>query len=73
MIDVANGAHVGVKPSVLWKSRPAYGLFDLTVFRKHIDQCKQAEKKFGQTPGQAKQNKRKVGGNEYKACVGLDS
>ena len=64
--DVANKAHVGVRPKVLWQSRPEYQLFDLTVFRKHIDQCKQAEKEWGQTPGQSKHNKRKVGGEEYK-------
>ena len=43
-----------------------YGLFELTVFRKHLDQAKQAAKRFGKTPGQnAKKNSKKVGGRDY--------
>ena len=47
-------------------TKPQYQLFDLTVFRKHMDQCKQAQKEYAQTPGQVKSNKFKVGGDNFK-------
>ena len=69
-IDINNDKHLEPAtntPMKLWKSRPnEYQLFPLEVFRKHMDQCKQAAKQFGKTPGQAKSsNHRKVGGKEY--------
>lgn len=68
--DIKNDKHkyIGYTPRHFRTTRPDYLLFDLDVFRKHIDQCKQAKKEFGKTPGQqkAKRNQRKVGGKEYK-------
>ena len=68
--DIANEKHkyVGYTPRHFRTTRPCYMLIDLDVFRKHIDQYKQARKEFGKTPGQAaaKKNHRKVGGKDYK-------
>lgn len=68
-IDVADKKHVGVKPKELRASRPEFMLFDLTVFRKHVDQCNEATKEFRQTPGQAKKKKtsrHKLGGEKHR-------
>ena len=68
--DIENEKHkyVGYTPRHFRTMRPCYLLFDLDVFRKHIDQSKQTRKEFGKTPGQAaaKKNHRKVGGKTYK-------
>lgn len=70
-IDLANNKHMENEfntPKKLWLSNPEYTKFTLTVFRGHIDQCKQAAKEFGQTPGQAKKkkkNKKRLGGAKY--------
>ena len=46
------------------------------MFRKHLDQAKQAAKRFGTTPGQnatKKMNPKKVGGRDFqRAYVVLD-
>lgn len=72
-IDIANKKHLEEAfntPKKLWASNIEYLKFDLNVFRGHIDQCKQALKEFGQTPGQSKKKQRakknKLGGAKYK-------
>ena len=66
--DLEEGFTDGMKPRELWchPDRPEYREFGLTVFRKHFDQRKQLNKPFDATPGQAKKNKSKIGGKEYK-------
>ena len=68
-IDIDNDKHLEPStdtPTKLWMSRIEYRLFELEVFRKHLDQAKQARKEFGKTPGQHKSNHRKVGGKKYR-------
>lgn len=65
-IDLANEKHLeeGYAPKKLWLSRPAYKLFGLTVFRKHIDQQKQANKPFPESSKRKKANAMKLGKGE---------
>jgi len=64
-IDIANGLHEQMAPRFLRMTKDEYKEFELPVFRKHIDQTKQALKPFGRkTPGQINHNKRKLGNKD---------
>ena len=65
-IDLANEKHLeeGYKPSKLWLTRPAYTIFSVTVFRKHVNQTLHNAKPFPETDDRRTKNKNALGKKE---------
>lgn len=76
-LDVSNGFVVGKTVTEIFQhpDRPEYRLFTDEVFRKHLDQFKEANKEFGATPGQMKsrQPKGKLGHKKFKRSSSTSS